>query len=431
MKPHWVLLALTGVLVIGCGGESVSKTSSILGTVLDIDNNPVRDALVTTRFGSTRTSPTGAYTLPAQGNGAVEVTASLSRNGVQYRGRATAFDYVNERTQSVNIIVGPVNELGSISGNVQDRFGNALQDASVFAYNGAGSSVRVFSDENGDYQFRDLVGGVTYTVLAGGQGFRSDSTQIILGTSDSRTANFVLDDPGLPNLQPPQNVFATSWVSPSDATRLPKGSPYDAIKKLIDPKYKGHKQGKASRAPSGMQVEVDLEWDEQRFPDLLGYGIYRAASSNGALTGVDFLPEPLAAFYVDMDVQPNTTYSHCLTTISAAFPDFPDQTESDLSTRVVSQTLDKLNLSNPTLNPLTFRWQSGSGADSFVVFVFDEFPGIGVDSIWNNSGNRATGTSATYTGPPLTAGQTYYYVVVGLANNDDSRTISQIASFKL
>ena len=431
MKKRQLFWIVFAVGLVGCGGESaVSKTATVTGTVVDINNQPVRDAVVSTRFGSTRTSTTGAFHLVAQGVGAVDYTAEVTRNGVRYRGRTTSFNYQNERTQSVNIVVGLESELGSIQGHVDDRNGSPLIDASVYAYNGAGSSARTFTDENGNYVFNDLVGGVNYSVLAGGQGFRSDTSNVSLGLNDSRTLNFVLDDPGLPNLQPPDNIFATTWVSPSDSTRSPQGGdPFTAIKKLVDPKYKPSNMRGRTMAPATL-VEADLQWDEQRFPDLLGYGIYRGNSATGAVSGIDLLPEPLAAYYVDQDIKVRSTYSYALTTISAIFPDDPSETESPLSTRVVAKTLDRLNLSNPTLTPLTFRWTGTSRAEDFVVFLFDEFPSIDVTSIWNSGANRVTGTSVVYNGPQLAKG-TYYYVVVGFANNDDSRTISQIGTVKI
>lgn len=431
MKRLATIFTVLTIALAGCGGEqSGSKTSTVTGTVLDINNQPVRDAKVSSRFGNTRTSPSGAFTLPLQGAGAVEISVDAVKNGVHYRGRSTSFNYKNEKTQSINIVVGPEDELGRITGTVRDRNGDPLQDASVYAYNGAGASIRVFSDGNGDFVFNDLVGGVTYSVLAGGQGYRSDTTQISLGINDDRNVNFVLDDPGLPNLQPPQNVFVTTWVSPADATARPGNNPYDAIKRLMGSKAKGKVVTSKTKAVGAALVEADIQWDEQRFPDLLGYGIYKANSASGVLNGSDFLPEPLAAYYVDQDLKTRSTYSYALTTISAAFPDFPDQTESSLSDRIVAVTLDKLSLSTPTFAPLTFRWLAGSGSTSYVVFLFDEFPGIDVTSSWNNGANRATGTSVVYNGAGLNVGQTYYYVVVGLANNDESRTISQIGSFQ-
>ncbi|MBS1715664.1 MAG: carboxypeptidase regulatory-like domain-containing protein [Armatimonadetes bacterium] len=428
MKRFLPALTVLALLASGCGGDKGSRTSVINGTVLDIDNNPVRDAVVSTGAGSARTSATGAYTLPKQPAGAVEITAEIVRNGVRYRGSSTCFNYDNERTQNVNIIVGPENELGSIYGTVRDRNGFPLDGASVFAYNGAGSSTRVFSDANGRYEFRDLVGGVTYAVLAGGQGYSSDSTQVNLGTSDSRSLDFVLDDPAEPDLDPPQDLTAVTWVSPNDATKGKGGDPYEAVKSLLDPKRKSGARTHRSKAPNGVLAEVDLEWTGQQFVDLLGYGVYKANSGTGTLSGVDFIPDPLAAFYVDLDLNTSSTYSYALTTISSLFPEDPEQTESTLSTRVVAKTLGVLKTNPVTFSPLTFRWQAGSGAQNYAVFVFEEFPGVGVPVLW--SSNRTSATSVPYTGGPLASGLTYYYLVVGFANGDASRTISQIDSFK-
>ncbi len=431
MKKPVVFGVLLFSILGGCGGQSVSKTSTMTGTVLDINNQPVRDAKVSTRFGNTRTSSAGTFSLPLQGTGAVEITADAVKNGIHYFGTSSAFNYQNEKTQSINIVVGIESELGDISGIVRDRTGNPLEGASVYAYNGAGSSHRVFTDARGEYVFSNLVGGVTYDVLAGGQGYRSDTTQISLGTSDSRTANFVLDDPGIPNLIPPQNVDVTTWVSNSDATAKPGVSSIELAKNLLGFRAKGKVSKSRVKATGTTLIEADIAWDEQRFPDLLGYGVYKANSDIGSLGAYDFYPEPLAAYYVDQDLRTNSTYSYALTTISAAYPQVPDQTESNLSTRVIADTLSQLNLSTPTVSPLTFRWQSGSRADSFVVYLFDEFPSIDSQSIWNNSSNRATGNSVIYNGSGLTSGVTYYYIIIGFANNDSSRTISQIGSFRL
>lgn len=424
----WILLAA----VVGCGGSSSSgsKSATVTGTVIDISNQPVRDAVVTSRYGSVRTSTVGSFYFPNQGTGPVEYTATITRNGARYRGRSTAWNYSNEKTQNVNIVIGLESELGTIRGQVVDRNGDPLQDASVYAYSGAGSSIRTFSDEDGNYQFDDLVGGASYTVLAGGQSYRSDSVNVTLGLNQTRTVDFLLDDPAEPNLQPPSNVGVVSWTSPSDATRGPDRDPYTAIKRLFDPKYRTHKVAPQTRAVPSTLYEVDLFWDEQRFPDLLGYGIYRGRGANGTVEGIDLSADPLAGYYVDLTVQGNTTYSYAVSTISSNFPANPDQTESGLSTRVVAETLGRLNLSNPTLNPLTFRWQGGSGAQEYVVYLFDEFPGVDVTQIWDNEQNRASGTSVVYNGPALSKG-TYYYVVVGVANNDESRTVSQVGTLRL
>lgn len=426
-------LPVLALLVAGCGGFSGSKTTTVSGTVVDLNDQPIRDARVSSKFGSTRTSTTGAYSLPRQGEGEVEITAQIDKGGRTYRGRTWVLNFKNGTTSSANIIIAPEDELATVRGTVRDRNGNTLKGASVYAFFGAGSSQRAFSNDDGNYVLRDLVAGVDYELYAGGQGLRADRTAITLDIGETRNLNFVVSDPGIPVLDPPQNVLATTWVSPVDATRRPGGDPYEAVKRLIDPARAQRTPGKGTRlramTPDGdSYVEADVLWDFVRGDDVTGFGIYRG-QAGGGLEGIDFFADPLSSYYVDLDLRRSRVYNYAVTTISSLYPDFSG-TESDLSAVVQARTLASLRLSNPTLTPLTFRWQSGSGGQEFVVFLFEEFPSVDVTSIWNNNGNRATGTSARYDGPALARG-TYYYVVVGLADNDDSRTISQVGSFQL
>jgi hypothetical protein len=174
-----------------------------------------------------------------------------------------------------------------------------------------------------------------------------------------------------------------------------------------------------------------LAWREQRFPDLAGSGIYRSDRPGDVLDGIDFLPDPLAAYYVDLDLRVGRTYSYAVTTISSKFPDFSNLTESGLSDVVSARTLDRLTALAPTIDPLTFRWRPVTTVDEYFVLLFDEFPGVGVSPFWDNTARAATGTSLRYDGPRLVKGQTYYYVVIGTADERTSRTISQIESLKL
>jgi hypothetical protein len=99
--------------------------------------------------------------------------------------------------------------------------------------------------------------------------------------------------------------------------------------------------------------------------------------------------------------------------------------ESNFSNRVVVDTLGDMNTDAVTFGPTTFHWQSGSGSTSYTVFVFDRFPALGVDSIWNGS---TAGTQLAYGGPAV-SGHRYYYVVLGQANSGSSKTLSFIDSF--
>jgi len=434
MRQHlgfW-MLALLAAILAGCGGGGTqTRSATVTGSVLDINFNEVRDARVFANGVETFSSPSGVYQLINVETGIVEVVAEVVRNGVTYRGRNAVLNFENTQTNNCNIIVAPVNELGRITGNVKDIEGFNLEGASVFAYNGTGSSQRAFTDRNGNYVLADLVGGVSYQVSAGGSGYSSAQTNIVVVAGQTQTANFTIDEAGLPFLDPPQNLSAITWVSPNYGNRSAgTGNPYPWIKQLYDKKERPDRPANKSRAlREDLIVEVDLFWDVQQFPDLLGYGIYRANSPTGFLAEYDFIAEPLAGYYIDIGPNVNSTYSYAITTLSTLFPEF-NQTESDFSNRADVITLDRLSLGPVFTNPVQFNWSSFSGAEEFVVFVFDEFPSVGVQAIWDNSGSPTTGTSLNYGGPALVGGHTYFYVVLGLANGGSSRTISEIGSFQ-
>lgn len=432
MKSFWIasLLAAISLFLVGCGGTSgvTSRTSTVTGTVLDIDFNAVRDAHVRAEGVETYSSTSGAYQLTDIADGVVQVIAEFNRDGVLYRGRNAVLNFPNQQTNNCNIIVAPVNQLGRIVGNVKDIEGFDLEGASVFAFNGTGSSQRAFTDSNGNYVLEDLVGGVTYTLSAGGSGFSSDQFNVTVVAGQSSTANFTCSNAGLPGLTPPQNPFAVSWVSPNYGNRS-EGNPYPWIKQIVDKRTRVRKAGtKQTRAiRDDLIVEVDLFWDIQQFPDLLGYGIYRSPSAGGSLSEYDFIAEPLAAYYVDIGPNTNATYSYALTTLATLYPDY-NGTESGLSDRVVVETLNLLRI-QPVTSNTTFNWSLNSGATEYVVYVFDEYPGVEVFSIWDNADSPTTQSSLPYTGPALSPGHTYYYVVVGSANGGTSRTVSEIGSF--
>lgn len=368
--------------------------------------------------------------------GEVDIRAEVIRDGVRHRGMTYTFAHVAGHVQSVNIVVAPEHESATLRGYVFDRQGRALNNAWVFAYSGAGSSQRAFTNEDGLYELNWLIANMEYTISAGGLGLRSDQETIVLSAGETARLDFTTGNPGLPTLTPPSNLFATSWVAPAP-TRGDRAVDLTVVRELV-----GTRDGSPATASSrttrsvrsDMIVEVDLEWDEQRFSDLVGWGIYRAPSATGPLTGVDFFPEPLAAFYVDIGINPNSVYSYAVTTISALYPDHPDRTESDLSNRAVIETLGLLRASAIAMANPRFSWNADSGADVYRVFLFDEFPGIGVTSVWNTP--HLVGTNVTYNGPSLEVGRTYYYFVVGFGDyvpEEDfyqARTVSAVGSFR-
>lgn len=428
-------LVLTSLGLVSCGGEVGALSATITGVVVDVDDDPVRDARVFTTDASTTTSPSGAYQLRNVRTGIVQVTAEATRGNTQYRGRNTSFNFDGEQTNNINIVVAPVGQLGRVSGIVRDRQGFVLQNAWVFAYSGVGSAARVFTDINGRYTIHDLIGGRTYLVSAGGPGFRSDQASVVIQAGQTRTLNFSVEDGQVVTPPAPTNLDAVTWVSPTDATRSVGADPYKSIKKHFDNRYKP--ADLAAPAPEGrvlrddLIVEANLFWDEVNNRDVIGHGIYRGVGG-GNLFDYDFAPDPLAAFYVDIGLNLRSTYRYAVTALSSLFPDFANFTESGLSNIVTVQTLDHLRLGNVTTQPLTFRWQGGSQAQEVLVFIYDEFPGVDVGPIYVSPRSPEAQRQFVYpdTAPPLQAGRTYWYVLLGVADFDAARTISQIDSFQ-
>lgn len=434
IKQHRFLVLLPIAMAIGlysaggCGGDGGAgpKTATIAGIVTDIDGNPVRGALVHSRDASTTTSVSGSYTLPKNREEDLIIVAELSQDGVNYSGQNLARTFVGELTQSVNIVVSRDGDQAVLVGKVTDTNGNILEGVNVFAFGGGLSSSKGITDANGNYRIPGLVPGFSYTLNASGRNYSSDETAVVLDPRETRTVDFVLGGSSGEALGAPQNLSAVSWTAPA-ANRSADAAAYDAVKKLFDPR---HKPSRLTRSTSlGRQIEAELFFDPILSLELLGYGIYRARG-NDDFSNVTFWREPIAGYYADLDpaLAPFTRYDYAVTALNTSYPN-GSQSESGFSNVASVQTLGDLTLSGTTQNPLTFHWNSGSGAEEYVVFVFDRFPGVEVSSIWNNSDASVTGTSIQYAGPALQAGKTYYYLVLGLANNRDSRALSEIGSF--
>ena len=431
-----VLFVLISLLVFvglsGCGGLQVPTSSTISGTVLDADNNAVRGALVSAGNSQTQTSSSGAYVLHNVKAGEVKVVAEITRNSVKYRGSTWALTFENETSQNVNIVVGVASQSATVFGQVQDRDGFALENASVYAYNGAGSSVRAFTDNTGQYVIEDLIPNTVYTISGTGQGYRSDQEDVLLSSGESRRVDLILGTPLVTAVDPPTNIGAVSWVSPSSPSfAAERGDYVSLIKSLIDERYENLKAPEdttsQTRATDHAFVEVDVFWDDQYDEHILGYAVYRARLGQ-QLSFLDFHADPIAGYFVDLTPFGASTYVYGVTTLSTTFPD-GNETESALSDLVQIETLDLLNLAPPTFNPLTIRWLNGSLASEYVVFFFSEYPSVGVSAFWDNIDSPSFGTSYVYDGPSLTPGKTYYYVVLGLNNDWSARTISPVGSF--
>lgn len=420
------------IALAGCGGRGIDGEvlrREITGLVTDLDGNPVRGARVQSGASVTFTGSSGAYSLNVLDDEFVEVTAEVTQDGVTYSGQNVASTFKDTLSQNVNIAVERIDRQGSIYGVVYDRFGREVANARVFAAGAGLSSAMTKTDRRGRYEISRLSSRLSYTVSASGFGYSAAFVEVRLRNGESRPIDFQLGQAVSTRVRPPANVTAVSWVSHFVTGRsidAKHAQAVEAVKRLFD-----HRRASVptrDRAILGM-VEVDLYWDEIRSPDLLGFGVYRG-SLQGA-TSATFLRDPLAGAFVDLDpeLQENSAYGYRVTSLNTLFPEDQRNGESEPSELAEVRTLRKLTLFSVSDDPLTFRWSNLSGAEEFVVFVFDRFPAIGVTSIWNNADRPTASTDIRYTGPQLDPGSTYYYVVLGLANGQTARTVSDVGSF--
>lgn len=417
---------------VGCGGSGTALTQ-ISGVVFDINGEVVRGATIWCNDNQTQSNSGGIYMLSGVGTGQKIVHAEIWKNGTHYTGNNIASVFKNERSKSVNITVVAVSQQAQIHGVVRDRDGFRLAGARIFANMGGLSSQVALSDKDGNYAMGELAAGMSYTLSASGLGFDSDTISANFIAGEDRNIDFLLSDPTDAPIPPPDNLGAVAWTTPFEASRSPQNKEaYDGIKRLFDKRYVVKPMGRTTTL--GSHVEVDLYWDpigSQYLDSLLGFGIYRATTSNGASTVVDFLRDPQAVFYSDVDdfLLPGRAYYYDVTSLNVRYPD-TFNSESNFSNRYGVFTLgDMITLPVTQTGTLRFHWQAAADAEEYMVFLFDRYPGLDVQPLWDNSANPTNSTSLDYTGPALTSGKKYYYAVLGLANSQDSRTLSRIGEF--
>lgn len=429
-RTSWIVGGAALLTILSCGGGGAGNgTGQVSGIVTDVNGDPVRGALVFSGSRSTYSNSAGSYVLDNVSAGDILVRAEIEQDGIDFNGQNVARVFRDERTKSLNIAVVRTNLQARLHGRVRDRFGNRVEGARVYAEGNALTGNMAITNSNGDYSMGGLMAGVTYQLTATARQFDSDLDSVNLSAGQDREMDFTLGDGSNPSMPEPENLFAIAWTTPAEISRdaeLRAG--LNAIKDMIEPR---RKTLSSRTTVNGNNVEVNLFWDpyNDNYESLLGFGVYRATTANGASAAIDFVREPSAFFFQDLDdgLRENRNYYYEITALNVQYPDTFDS-ESDFSNRYGVETLADLILLNEILSPLTFRWQGGV-ADEYAVYLFEDYPGIGVNSIWSTESNPTNGNSQLYTGPPLVSGRRYYYVVLGLANGGDSRTLSFIADF--
>ena len=434
MKKTVVFSLACLALFMTQGCVQVFENSTLSGRVADVDGQPVRDARVWTADGETRSSVNGSYTIRGSREGDVNVFAESTQDGVTWRGRNMVRAVADEPQYSCNIVVFPASTLARMHGSVRNDFGDPIVGAKIFAYTpGYLTSASTVTDADGNYSLTDLGSGYNYTVQAGAGGFANDTASVTLSSGENRLFNFVLFDRGVPTLPQVTGVSSTTWTSPNFVARggQDQESAFENIKRMWNP----NRPIRNTRTSSaGNPIEVELNWNRLIGDDFYGYGIYRG-TGGGSITDYDFYREPISRTYIDTDdnLQPNQLYRYQLTALGTGYPEAVNS-EGPRSAAIDARTLNDLTTSVIASSILQFNWNTNSGATSYVVYIFDRFPSVGVSSIFNNESGPVGGSSYSYnraTNPAgLVSGTTYYYLVLGLANSNASRTLSPVSSFE-
>jgi hypothetical protein len=449
VRYFWAGLAASAAILAGCGGGdngggfSGPGFGSVSGVVFDQNGNPVRNAQVSytdSLIGEvdTVTNSSGAFVLRAITAGVDVIQAKLTSGGVSYFGQNVAFLNNGQLTQTINIGLYPSSQLASLQGSVSDSFGNLLSGVGVYAIPTSGkmmSSAYGITDNTGFYNIGGLMAGVSYKIQANAAGYGSAMDTETLTAGHAKTVNYTLPPTTTTTLPTPTGVTAVAYTAPSNPTTQPfMRKALEAVKSIIDPRRRSMHPAIKTKRPkmtpfnSGSQVEIDVMWNPVTNPSLLGYGIY-FSSTTAAPKYIDLLYDPLASVYEDQDdsLTFGNTYTYAVTTVSTSAGH--GQGESLPSTYASATPLGPLVPGSVAASTMpTFNWQPAVGASTYAVFLFTQYPDVGVSDVWDNNAHRVSGSSFTYNGPALTSGQTYYYILVGFDAAGD-QSLSPVEQF--
>lgn len=452
-KAHLLLLIAAVLLLPGCGGGG-PPGGDIAGAVTDVDGNAVAGATVYVGSNQTRSLQNGSFILRNVGGGYQTVHAVATIGGHTWSGQTVVDVASGDLTRTVTVVISDERFQGSIAGTVIDPNGFAIEGAKIFVGQNAGSTLAI-TDRNGFYQVDRLPSGVTYTVTASAVNYLNDTKQVHVDPNLVSAASFALTAANFQGTIPaPTSLIAQSWTQPSSISRADDRtrSLYDALRRFYRRK-RGLPDGPVAKTiqrknilrswPPNAMIEIDLFWNYQNFPDLLGYAIDRGRSTS-TLAGIALLRDPLAAVFFDADpaLSPDLTYYYDVRRLDTV--GFPNNGAEGPPSPIASATpFQPIHVQSPsggqtvTGAPL-FVWTAVPGAAQYQVFLFDRFPDLrsstdpnGVVSIWTggNSTVNAPATSTIYDGPPLTSGHMYYWVVVASDAAGDTYSASEIAKF--
>jgi hypothetical protein len=463
-----------------------NTTREINGTVTDVNNAPVVGASL--RFGTQTAASTqyGAYIIPnvvvpsGQTSLVSTVVATATVKGVAYSGQNEVEVLSTDPiTRDVQIVMSPTNTQGSIIGVVLDANGNRLAGARVFAnigpfapsdapdqqfFNNLGS-FKTTSRSDGSFTLPSLppntISLPQYTVTASlaGRINQTINKVVVRAASSTQVTLTLAAGTGASTLPAPVGLAAQSITVPLSPTRAAgvagDGSGFLNVMRQIILKKRNllnhHAAGtqnvtlhrSVTRAtPSGSLIESDVFWDYQQLDNLYGYDVVRATSLNPAnFVSIATIRDPLADRFADNDsaLTPDQIYYYSVARLDTiVFPTGAGGFGDPAQPPVAVQPLGPLSLASPasgsttTATP-TFRWNGVNRANLYKVLVYDAFPTLqtdsdpnGVPAIWNADFN---GTSATYAGPTLISGHTYYWAVLAQDAVGSAFSLSPLQTF--
>lgn len=423
--------------LFACGGGGVTERGSVAGLVLDSAGNPVRGARVFTEGSNARetiTNSSGSFALLDVNAEDLVIKASISAGGTSYYGENMIRAFPNEQVSNANVTVLRTNEVATIVGAVFTTAGIRVQGARISARPTDGSiflTSQAIANERGEYRLNGLLSGKAYQIIATNPGFSASEVLRTPNISAVQTVNFFLGNNTDPLLPKPSNFSVVAWTSPAEISRDRQMTQvYSGLKKMIDPRYKTN-SSQSRLTSGGNPVEIQLFWDRIDSLQLLGFNIYRARGSDD-YQYVEFMADPLGDAFLDSDpnLRDAVNYRYVVNAANSNYPNTNNSEGPDSDVAQVVPLGDLIDLGTINTGGVpTFRWQTIFGAANYTVYVFDRYPGIEVTSITNNFSNPATGNTWTYTGPVLTRGARYYYLLMAANSGDTARSLSRIGSF--
>ncbi len=432
---------ISGVLYDRFGG-----TPSGASLELKTPQGEVIDRTRSTSFGlfKFRPIPPGNYI----------VTAEIEVEGVREVGQVENVVVKSGERTFVSLVVFPADLVGSVEGVVKEPDGKPIPNAQVAVLYYAAdldfvlTSRRTMTDEQGRFRLEN-VPAATQVVVARKQGYQATQTQATVRTGERTFVEIVLQPlTGIQKLQPPAEVFAISYIVPTDflpnegkGTRqrvegvesgadfyrqvlasllLKRGHPASQILERLT----NFKRTPKRFFPEGFVGSVGIGWEPPlSIPSqgLLGYRVYRSipTATGWKLRLVIDEPEQTTAEDVSFDFTPGQTYRYAVTAIML------DGRETSKSEPVLTTFLSPIRLVEPADNAevaqsqLQFRWTPVGGSVPFYFVQLYSSPEamlIG-NPVWSTAAIEGT-TQAVYDGQPLLKGKTYWWLVIGTNERD-------------